>query len=313
MEALRIHKGNKTHAAESLNMARTTYNDRLARIQGGTAQQAALYLDKVINYQPKTTNLPESNYQVRHDPALRRVLFIPDTHIPFNDKRATNLMMKAAANFQPDVVVIMGDFADFYAVSSHDKDPKRKDRLADELILVNKELDRIDSLGASTKIYIEGNHEDRLRRYNQKMAPALVEFQPTTQSLLHLDERGYDFIPYMSHTRLGKLYLTHDSGRSGKYSTQQTLDDYAHSVATAHAHRMQMVVENDATGRALVGLQFGWLGDRSKVGYMKDIKSMRDWALGFGIGYIDDKDVVFAHPVPIVNYACVVGGQLYKG
>ena len=46
---------------------------------------------------------------------------------------------------------------------------------------------------------------------------------------------------------------------------------------------------------------------------MHRIKMMRDWAHGFGVGYMTPEGVVHLAPVPIVGNACVVNGELISG
>src|SRR5438045_4506784 len=108
-------------------------------------------------------------------PKTERILFVPDTHAPYYDDRAWRLMMKAARVFKPNIIVHMGDLCDFYKVSSHSKDPDRFN-FEYEITVCNKLLDDLDSLRANKKIFIEGNHEDRLRRYLHDNAPDLKSF-----------------------------------------------------------------------------------------------------------------------------------------
>ncbi len=42
---------------------------------------------------------------------LRRVLFIPDCHVPYHDAKAWRLMLAAAKVLKPDVVVVLGDYS----------------------------------------------------------------------------------------------------------------------------------------------------------------------------------------------------------
>jgi len=48
-------------------------------------------------------------------PTLERILFIPDVHRPFHDRAAWKLMLRAAKDFKPDILIILGDFADCLA------------------------------------------------------------------------------------------------------------------------------------------------------------------------------------------------------
>lgn len=243
---------------------------------------------------------------------MKKILFIPDTHVPYHDERAFSLMLKAAKAFKPDVVVIQGDFADFYSVSSHSKDPSRAQSLEEELKEVVRALDRVGSLGAKRKVFVEGNHEDRLRRYLQDTSPELASLV-STQRLLGLKKRKWEFVPYKSDIKIGKLNLTHDAGSAGRYAVHKALDTYQHCISIGHLHRMCYVVEGNAAGEYHVAASFGWLGDAKQADYMHRVKAARDWTLGFGVGYLEEKSgTVYLVPVPIVNYTCVVEGRLYK-
>ncbi len=244
---------------------------------------------------------------------LRPVLVVPDTHRPYHDRRAWKLMMAAAKLLQPEVIVIIGDFADFYTVSSHSKDPNRVKQLDVELKDVNEGLDELDKLGAEEKVFVEGNHCDRLRRYLKDKAPELfgVVGVPT---LFRLKERGWRYVPYKRHTKLGKVHLTHDVGAAGRNATFQALDSYQHSIITGHAHRCQYIVEGNAVGEFKLSAQFGWLGDVEQVDYMNIAKARKNWALAFGIGYHDPStNYVYFVPVPIINYTCMINGTVLKG
>jgi predicted phosphodiesterase len=246
-------------------------------------------------------------------PSTERVLLVPDTHCPYHDERAWRLMLKAARQFQPHTIIHQGDLADFYAISSHSKDPTRAQQLKQELKAVRKLRADLDRLGAKRKVFIEGNHEDRLRRYLEEKAPELFGMFDT-DSLLQLSENGWQFVPYKSHAKVGKLYLTHDTGNSGKYTTARALDAFQHSVVIGHHHTTQYAVEGDATGKYRVGAQFGWLGDARQVDYLHRIKALRNWSLGFGIGRHDKATgVVYLTPISIVNYTVCIEGRVVRG
>ena len=246
-------------------------------------------------------------------PKLEPILVVPDSHIPYHDTRAFDLMMKVAKDLKPKHIYIIGDFIDFYTVSAHSKDPNRAMKLVEELKAGEAELDRLDALGAKSKVYIGGNHCDRLTRYLQDKAPELFNIV-TIPELLHLKKRGWDYVPYKHHTKLGKMHFTHDVGVAGRNAVFRCLDTYQHSIITGHTHRMAYIVEGNATGEFKLSAQFGWLGDTKKVDYMQEARVLKDWALGFGIGYYDPSTkLVYMTPVPIVQYTCMVNGKVFKG
>jgi hypothetical protein len=222
-------------------------------------------------------------------------------------------MLKVVKTFKPHTIAIIGDFADFYAVSSHSKDPRRRRNLEWEVEQVKAGLDELDTLGAKRKLYISGNHEDRLRRYLQDKAPELFG-TISIPTLFGLRERGWAYIPYKQDTKVGKLHLTHDVDNAGRYASFKALDVFQHSVVTGHSHRLSYIVEGNAVGEYKVSAQFGWLGDVEQIDYMHRVKAKKDWALGFGLGYLDEETgIAYLTPVPIVRYTCVVEGKLFKG
>lgn len=244
---------------------------------------------------------------------LAPILIIPDVHIPYHDPKAWSLMLKAARGFKPEVIVVLGDFADFYAVSSFKKDPLRANQLDVEIKACNAKLDELDALGAKEKHFIAGNHCDRLERYLKDKAPELFTML-SVDELFKLKKRGWTYTPYRSDIKVGKAYFTHDAGGpTGRQAVYKVLDTYQHTTVIGHTHRMAYVVEGNAVGNALLSAQFGWLGDIAKIDYLHNIKAKKDWALGFGVGYLrQDNGFVYLQPIPIVEYSCVVGGKLYE-
>lgn len=242
---------------------------------------------------------------------LRPILIVPDTHRPYHDKKAWALMLKVARDLKPYHLVVLGDFADFFGVSSHSKDPNRAMRLDKELEDVEVGLNELGTLGAKRKIFVSGNHEDRLTRYLQDKAPELFNIVGIPE-LLKLKEKGWEYVPYKQDTRIGKLHITHDVGHAGRSSVFQCLDTYQHSNVTGHTHRMAYVVEGNAVGEQKLSAQFGWLGDEEQADYMHRVKALKNWAKGFGIGYEDTKSgIVYLVPIPIVGGTCMVNGKLY--
>lgn len=245
--------------------------------------------------------------------SLEKILIVPDTHAPYHDVRAWDLVIRTARKWKPDRIIHMGDLADFYQLSSWDKDPARTETLADEVETARLLREQLDSLGAKRKDFIEGNHEDRIRKYLIKEAPKLFG-TVDTDSLLELSENGWTFTPYQEFLTVGAVHFTHDVGGSGKYTTANALAAFEDSVVIGHHHSQAWLVQGDAMGNHHVAAQFGWLGNEKDADYAKRVQRRRKWSLGFGLGYHDlDTGTVFLIPCPIVNYTCLVEGKLYRG
>jgi hypothetical protein len=91
------------------------------------------------------------------------------------------------------------------------------------------------------------------------------------------------------------------------------MDAFQHNIVIGHTHRLGYAVEGNAQGERHVTAMFGWLGDVEQIDYMHRVKAIKDWSLGFGIGYLEPKTgTVYLVPIPIVNYTCVVEGKLYS-
>lgn len=245
---------------------------------------------------------------------LESILFIPDVHAPYEDTRAFNLMLAAARRFKPDHIVILGDFFDMYSVSSHSKNPNRAFSLKSEIDYSIDLLKKVVAINPSAKkVFLAGNHEDRLTRYLQDRAPELYNIINLPQ-ILHLDKLGFKYISYKDHCTIGKLYITHDCGSSGKYAAFRCAEAFQRNIVSAHTHRLQYLIDGNAEGKRHVSTIFGWLGDINQVDYMHRIKAARDWSLGFGIGYLNQStDFVYLIPTPILKYTCLIEGQLITG
>lgn len=243
-----------------------------------------------------------------------RLLIIPDTHRPFHDQRAWNLVIQVAKTWAPDRIIILGDFGDFYSVSSHQKNPALRNLfLKDEVVDVTAGLDELANAAPDAKkYYVQGNHEWRLERYIAAQAPDLFGCVDTP-GILGLKERGWRYTPYKKHQKIGEIYFTHDTGKSGINAARQARTAFEDNVVIGHTHRMDYSIKGNAKNSPHVAAMFGWLGDVEKVDYMHNVNAKSDWVLGFGVGYMESNGVVHLRPCPIVEYKTVVGDRLYVG
>ncbi len=278
--------------------------ERVPRVEGGEPVADRVWVDREV----------ERESVAPADGSLERVAFIPDCHFPYEDKAAWALTLRALGRFKPDTIVILGDFVDMYSASAHARDPKRIQNLAWEIEEANRGLDAVDALGARRKLYLEGNHEFRLSRYLADRAPDLVGLAGTTvPELLRLADRHYEFTPYKSAARLGKMWVTHDAGNAGQYAHMKARDAYEACVAIGHVHRAGIHYSGNAKGdRMHFGAAFGWLGSAEAADYLHKIQAQRAWCHAFGIGFMEPSGVIHVQVVPLVGGRCVVNGELVQ-
>lgn len=256
---------------------------------------------------PEVDTIPVPRVEV----PLEVGMIIPDCHVPNHDTRAFSLMLKVGAFLKPKHLVILGDFADAESLSAHPPTKPGEEDFSRELAEVNQALDHLDALGATNKVYIEGNHEFRLQRYIMERAPGLFRMLGWRECL-RLHERDWSWVPYRKSTNIGKVHFTHDTGTAGMNAHRVSAQTFGGSAVIGHTHRMSFEVRGRFEGTPYLAAMFGWLGDAEKAAsYMHEAKAA-DWVHGFGVFHLEPySGVVHVQPVPIVNGKCVVHGRLF--
>ncbi len=246
-------------------------------------------------------------------------LIIPDCHHPFCDIRAYDLMLSVAKDI-PELreVVILGDFADFYGINAHGKDPSIRAELHEERRIVCKKLYQLKKMFPDArKVYIEGNHEYRLARYIQNKAPELFGITDT-KDLLALDLYEFEFVPYGPYQKynvLGTdLIARHEPLGGGLHCAHGTITKASCSVIFGHTHRIQESQIVSIDGNTYRGISSGWLGDKEHS-VMNYVKNHHQWSLGFTV--INKIDDIWIHNLIHIikhndTYRCIYNGYYYE-
>ena len=248
---------------------------------------------------------------------MKLAIIIPDCHIPYEDKRAYNLMLEIARDLDPDEIVILGDYADFYAINSHGKDADKNHLLMDEVSEVIERLKQLKSLFPRAKrVYIEGNHEYRLARYINSKCPDLYGITDVSK-ILELKLLGFEYIPYMPNQQYNvldtNLVARHEPLSGGVHVAHGSVVKALKSVIFGHTHRLQKTELYGLDGSRYLGVSCGWLGDKSHPVF-EYVKTHHQWGLGFGIARsisksLIDVELAFINP----KYQCITNGYLYTG
>lgn len=215
---------------------------------------------------------------------IRRALVIPDCHVPYHNKKAIDIVLQMAKDTEGlSEIVILGDFADFYAVNSHGKHPGLMHVLQKEVDGVHEVLDLIDKEFPDVrKIYLEGNHEYRFERYLYQNAPAL--FGVTQWDLLFkLNERPnwkpVHYGPMQYYRVLGSsLFARHEPYSMS--SAKASLAACSANLVYGHIHRREYAIARQPDGRRVVNFSPGWLGDMRKKEVFGYVKRPPLWELG---------------------------------
>jgi predicted phosphodiesterase len=241
------------------------------------------------------------------------VLFVPDCHHPYVHRPSWLLMLKAMFDWQPDIIVVLGDFGDLASMGDHPPDEVVDEPgFLAEVYAVSRALEELEFLGASRLVYIEGNHETRLSRHIARNSPELWDCISWPE-LLKLDDRGWEWVPYRTTFKLGKLRITHDTGEAGMNAHRSAAQAHMGSTIIGHTHRMAYEVRGTFDSHPYLAAMFGWLGDHEVAArYTHDAKARSTWVHGFGTGLLLEDGICHVQPVPIVSGKCVVSGKLYE-
>lgn len=245
-------------------------------------------------------------------PAVRKVLVIPDNHIPYHDPAAIELQLRCIEVAAPDVVVIIGDYIDNYDLSDFTRNPERKLAFRDELDAANWELDRLVAASHNAEIlYFMGNHEARLERYIAKRAPELGGLVQLDK-LLRLEERGIRSIPYGESHAIGRIHFSHEFGYAGKNAPQQSLAGTGHCCVFGHSHAAGVAYGGFSTGERHVAMACGWGGDYESLAfsYKRKAAAKREWVHGIGWCEIEvDSGLGWVTFVPFLNHSARFAGH----
>ncbi len=223
-------------------------------------------------------------------------------------------MLEAAVYFGVDEIVLLGDYADFYSVSRHRKDPRVGTLLLEEVQSVRDGLDEFDRLfPQAKKVFLEGNHELRLEAYLIDQAPALFGVTQV-DVLFELNVRPlWSFYPFgrsQAYKVLeSELFAFHrPKASSPKLHIQKTLV----SSVYGDVHKIERAHLVSLDKRHLTAVCPGWLGDvRSRVfDYMPTVPQ---WQLGFAFVCLESTSMDFyIDTFEIKNNRALVYGKEFK-
>lgn len=244
---------------------------------------------------------------------LESWIVIPDAHIPFEDRKAYDLVIRVARDLKFDGIISVGDYADCLSVSSHPKCPAdMRWQFEDEVEAVRAKRAELDEIGFKKKIITLGNHETRGQRLASSAAIGLYETLDPDK-LFEFSRHGWKVYPYQQHVKVGKINFVHDLGFCGQNAVLQNAAVMQRSIVGGHTHAAEMRYFGNADGENYVSATIGWLGDRRAAAYMTPIKKVAKWQHAFATMYVDKRTKnSFFNLHPIVKCTTVVNGKLYK-
>lgn len=270
--------------SKSLHKSRSAIQRRVARM-GNEEERGSL-----VPVRPKIQRLKRRTFSSVDE----IILHWGDTHMPFEDPRAVELLYQIARDAKPSQLVCIGDIFDFYQISSFLPPPARRlhpDQvdLQDGITRGSSHLAQMLSIVSPKKAYfLGGNHEDRWDKMIRKMLTdnrmrhmlslPKVEKVLKFEYIAGLEDIGYDYRPYDDpHLILHDRLLQKHGDRINKYVTRTELERYGISTMQGHNHRIQNFNRRDIRG-VEGGYSIGCLCDLRVV-----YTQFTDWQQGFAI------------------------------
>lgn len=255
---------------------------------------------------------------------LGAVCFIPDCHVPFEDLKSYEIAMEILLyvhdNYDLKEIVLLGDFIDIYGLSFHEKDPSFGDlaELYDrEMSIANERLDFLDDhFEGVKKVYLEGNHEFRLKRFLNRFAG------PLRNRLSVPGELGLNSRPSWKWVRFGRqqihkvwgceLYARHCPFSSAQALRQAELA--GRSFIHGHTHQTQQAtISSKIDGTEITAISSGCLVNFQH--HVFDYVPARpNWTHSVTVVLIDQKTGSFyPHVVRILpDYTAVFDGVRFS-
>lgn len=248
----------------------------------------------------------------RRDPRL--VVFVGDQHAPFHDVRLHELFLKWLDEYQPNLIVLMGDGADYPTISRHVNKPEHTARVQ-ECVDGQYRLYR-DYREHAPKAQIRklaGNHEIRiatvlLNEHNDlygisQAADGNDAAREPVLSLVHLlrlDELAIELVEDTTKSNYenarvvvtDELVARHGTKavrRSGA-SALKTMDDLDHSIVVGHSHRQALVPKTIHTADGPKVLWACETGAMCNLDVAKSYAVDAQWQQGFATAVIWSDD-----------------------
>ena len=219
---------------------------------------------------------------------VSKILWMSDVHVPYHSIEAVTAAMEVGIMEQVDCIFLGGDFLDFYAISTYEKDP-RKRSFAEELNTGKEMLRRIREVFPEQAIFfMVGNHEERFQKYMKVKAPELLGCEGfSIEELLDLPSLGIHVIKDKRVVKAGDLTLMHGHefgrGSGGVFPARSLLNKTHTSAICGHWHRPSDFAVNDVQGNVIRSYSTGCLCELHPE-YMP----LNDWQHGCAIISIDE-------------------------
>lgn len=205
------------------------------------------------------------------------ILCISDMHMPYHHPDSLKFLQALKKKYNPDLVVSLGDLADFHNISFHDSDPDL-DSASGELAAMQKHAKQLEKLFPEM-IVIGSNHGDLpLRKAKAHGLPRAL-FRPFND--IYDVGAGWLFIDDLTVKVNGEpdLYITHGLKKNGLQLTQQR----GQRTVQGHYHCDFNIQYCGNPNELLWSMMAGCLIDRKSLAFSYDRLNLNRPVIGTGV------------------------------
>lgn len=228
-------------------------------------------------------------------PNNHTVLVLPDLHIPFHDEEALGVVLHSIEIIRPERVVILGDWIDAAAMSTHPakslQELRSQDFYETEIKPCNKVLDQIQKY-CNHLIYIEGNHEARVEKTAAQMGGAFASVYNlvSPRTLLGGGRANFEWIPFNSHLAhyeiAQDLWALHGFAHGTHASFTHLNALRSVSIVHGHTHRAQMYATRNPVTKKVIR---AWSAGKLCLDQpLWQLNNPTGWVTGFDVIYVKD-------------------------
>lgn len=207
------------------------------------------------------------------------------THIPVHDKQYMKWVIQKTDEIKPGVFVHNGDLIDQDCVGKFAKGSSPS--LKDEYETVNQFIDELNQkLGGAKKVFLQGNHDSRIFRSENKHVSDLLDFRLHIPALK--DWQIFEYRQHPKHVfRLGQVTFGHGWGTTKRATVTEAVNLSGPNTLYCHSH----------THRGFGPTQVVW-GENLKLPY---------WYANTGCGISSDVEYFHTRDVSNWNRGMLVG------
>lgn len=185
----------------------------------------------------------------------KKVLYLPDQHIPYHDIRANTIAIDRGVKDGVDTVIMTGDVLDLHKVSKYQPDPRKRD-IMQEFEAAKDYLESLrEAFPYAKLLWLKGNHCQRLEKFLLEKAYELWK-----DPYYHLEERlelnkyRIEIFSDKQIIKAGNLNVTHGhyiiNSPWGSVNPAKTVyDKTGKDYLIGHVHKHFEFKKIDADGR----------------------------------------------------------------